>query len=1062
MTALTSNLIVRLIDQVTGPARGVEKSIRRINRAGGDATAPASFADRMAQAQSGVGAAIEKNNAALDQMRGRMIGATAGAYGLKMALSAPIRAASSFEDAMADVRKVVDFSSDASFRAFTDELDALSKRVPVSVDGLAQIAAAAGQAGIAGEDLVRFTEEAARIGTAFDISADQAGDAMAKLMTGLDRSINDTVLLSDAINHLSNSQASSAAEVLDVVMRVGAQAKTFGYSAEQAAAFGSAMIASGAQSEVAATSFRNMGRALTRGASATKRQSTAFDQLGLDATEVARRMQKDAVGTTVDVLERIAELPKEMRAAVSSDLFGNEARALGPLLTNLDLVHDSLGLVADESAYSGSAFDEFTARLDTFSNAMQIFGNHLSSLNRTIGESLLPSLKQITERIAPIIDRVRDFAATYPDLTRNIVAATTALISFRVATAALSFVGLIGKGGALSMLAVGLRGITRLGTPIARFFETLALRNVLAASSLGRTPGILSRIADAGLVLVRMVPGVSLIGKAFAAVGAALAGITAPVWAGIAAGALAVAGAGAALWRYWDRISATLSGVGRRITEELAPAFEMLGPALKLAKPVIEGIGDAIEGIGEKFGRAREKLQKFVDWVGSFFEREVLTDEQKARAEQSGYDFADRIIEGIKSVFIGFPTWVFGWVDDVVDAAGSLDLTQVGEKAVASLKAAFFKFLDWIEGLPQMVLDRIGEIDLTNVVKLPWGREKITIDAVTNDQELADTLAMAERIAELQSREGGVLGWGGDLTGEEAAELAELREAMAEITAGLPDTAQRDMAEYISTLQDGGEGAREQADDLAQQLTDTLSIEARPEVDTGSIDAAIERVRRLRAEVDALDSAGSSEPSPRPKTSRDWAKSGHRASGGPVWPGSSFLVGEREPEIFTPSTGGEITPVSAVERATKRAQAYISAAMARLAELPDALDQMPAANLAPAPAETPGEPSPAVSLETERAPASAPAEYEAPPGPAPALDQMPAAEPAREPSPAPAPAPAVAPVAARGGMTLNGDFIFNIDGTGDPEGVARRVARIFEDELGSMIRGAHAGEEVRD
>jgi hypothetical protein len=43
--------------------------------------------------------------------------------------------------------------------------------------------------------------------------------------------------------------------------------------------------------------------------------------------------------------------------------------------------------------------------------------------------------------------------------------------------------------------------------------------------------------------------------------------------------------------------------------------------------------------------------------------------------------------------------------------------------------------------------------------------------------------------------------------------------------------------------------------------------------------------------------------------------SGHRARGGPVWPGGSFLVGENEAEVFSPSTGGTITPISAIDRA---------------------------------------------------------------------------------------------------------------------------------------------------
>ena len=40
--------------------------------------------------------------------------------------------------------------------------------------------------------------------------------------------------------------------------------------------------------------------------------------------------------------------------------------------------------------------------------------------------------------------------------------------------------------------------------------------------------------------------------------------------------------------------------------------------------------------------------------------------------------------------------------------------------------------------------------------------------------------------------------------------------------------------------------------------------------------------------------------------------SGARASGGPVMGGSSYLVGERGAEIFTPSTSGNITPNSAM------------------------------------------------------------------------------------------------------------------------------------------------------
>jgi phage-related minor tail protein len=37
---------------------------------------------------------------------------------------------------------------------------------------------------------------------------------------------------------------------------------------------------------------------------------------------------------------------------------------------------------------------------------------------------------------------------------------------------------------------------------------------------------------------------------------------------------------------------------------------------------------------------------------------------------------------------------------------------------------------------------------------------------------------------------------------------------------------------------------------------------------------------------------------------------GARAGGGPVTPGGSYLVGERGPELFTPSSAGEVGPAS--------------------------------------------------------------------------------------------------------------------------------------------------------
>jgi TP901 family phage tail tape measure protein len=697
----TSQLVMELLDRVSGPARRIAGSLRGVNgvvRDGASMRLP--IADR-------VDAAIMRNSAALDSARMGIVDAVGAYYLLSGAITAPVRAATAFESAMADVKKVVDFPTPQAFMDFRTELLALSKQVPYSVNDLATIAAAAGQAGIAGADLVRFTDAAAKIGTAFDISADDAGDAMAKMMTGLGMSIDEVIQLSDAMNHLSNAQASSAAEILDVVRRVGAQGKMFGFSAEETAAFASAMISAGAQSDVAATSFNNMGRALTRGGSATKRQIKAFSALGLEAGDVARRMQEDAVGTTVDVMERLAALPAETRAAMATDLFGDEARALGPLLTNLGLVRDSLGLIGDESKYAGSAFKEFAARNATFGNKMQRFRNVTSALSITIGSALIPVLSDLIDRIAPVIERMATFIEAHPQLVANVMASVAALIAMRGAISAIRFAGLLSIGA-------GLQSVGRGGAYLATAARnSIALQAALGAMS-GAPLTTLARISTGMRGMIFAVPGISLIASGISAIGAALATISAPVWAGVAAVVAVIAAAGYTIYKYWDRLSAVFSGVAARLGEELAPALDLIRPAIDW----LSGIGDAI-AMG--WGRAKDAVGSFFEWLGSFFGREVLTEDQKAAAERSGYEFADRLINGIKAI----PQRVKAYAVEM--AAAGRELIQ---KLWEGMKARFDEFMVWVAEIPQRIIEAIGRIDLSNVIKFPtlpsWMQSNVT------------------------------------------------------------------------------------------------------------------------------------------------------------------------------------------------------------------------------------------------------------------------------------------------------------------------------------------------
>lgn len=752
MATLTSQLVIELLDKVTSPARRAANALAGIsNRISETNGQPITFGDRL-------DAAVARNGRALEAARGNLVDAVAGFYALKTAIAGPVQAAMAFEEAMADVRKVVDFPTPEGFAQFQQDLFELSRDVPVAVDGLAQIAAAAGAAGIAGDDLVKFTEAAAKVGVAFEISADDAGDAMAKMMTGLGLTIEETVSLADAMNHLSDAQASSAAEILDVVRRVGAQGKMFGFTAEQTAAFGSAMIASGAQSDVAATSFNNMGKALTRGAAATKGQNEAFKALGLDAEDVAKKMQEDAVGTTVSVLEAIARLPKEQQAAISSQLFGDEARALGPLLTNLDLVRSSMGMVADESQYAGSAFREFENRNKTFSSALQRLRNRLSELSITIGSALLPALDSIVAYIGPMVTMIADLAAEYPGLTATIVGATAAVVAFKVAMAGLAYMGLLGRGGALSAIALGYNTIGRaaIGARTAAS-SMIGLQTALAAMA-GQPLGTLGRLR-AGLTGIALaVPGVGALSSGIAAIGAAVATISAPVWGTFAAIAAAVAAAGLLIWKYWDRINAVLSGVGQAIGTALQPALEWMGDKLSFLSPVVDGFGAAWDLVKSGLSGIGGLISSIGDALSVLFTQETLSPEQVAQITER----ARQVTEGIINWFTGLPGRLLANLAPMIDAGKAL-IQSLWDGAVAK----FGEFIEWVKGIPGRIVEAIGNIDLSNIITWPSMPSWLgggAGDGVTTDP-------MGTGVDGMRARGGPVSAGGSYLVGERGPEL---------------------------------------------------------------------------------------------------------------------------------------------------------------------------------------------------------------------------------------------------------------------------------------------------
>lgn len=391
MAVLQSTLRLSLIDEVTSRARVITGAIGGLNRAASSMLAPL----------RSLGGALA--------LGGGVFGAAAG-------VNATAGAAIRFEEAFADVRKVID-GTESQLANFRRDIIGLSKDMPIAATGFAEIYAAAGQSGIATTELKDFARTVAQVSTAWDVPVQETAQALSEIKTQLGLGVAEVGLFADSLNHLSNNSASNAPRLLEFTNRVAAAGEMFGFTAQQSLAFGGSMISAGAESEVAATSFRNMGRALTKGTQATKSQREAFKRLGLDSVKTAKSMQKNALATTLDVIEKIQKLPEWEQISLASALFGDEARALMPLINNSTELRRQLGLVGDQTNYAGSAFDEYRKKAETTANQIQKVRNNFAALGIAMGDRLLPPINRALSGVLEIFDTLDERAGIFDKMS---------------------------------------------------------------------------------------------------------------------------------------------------------------------------------------------------------------------------------------------------------------------------------------------------------------------------------------------------------------------------------------------------------------------------------------------------------------------------------------------------------------------------------------------------------------------------------------------------------------------------------------------------------------------
>ena len=475
-----------------------------------------------------------------------------------------VKAAGDFSDAMIDVGKFVDDANTPEKLAQIGEsIREIGRNSPLGAQGVAKLVAEAGKIGLLSNDALKFAKASEVMAVGLEMTADEAGELITKIKTGMGISIDEVVDLGDAINFLADKTAASSKGITEIVQRQGGTLRaTTKLTNAEIAALASALEPVSPNAETAATAMKNMVKALTMGEFATKRQKQAFKSLGLESEAISLGMQKDATGTITSVLEAVRKLPDEQRGSIITALFGDESKGpIASLVANSQNLSNAFAMVADKQKFLGRSQQEYQRELGKFSNQWAVFKNQIADLGIEIGTALLPAVTGLFKVIGKGVKSVSLWAKESPKLFRGIVIGTAAVVSLTAA-----------------VVAVGI-AFAAVSFAVAGFTAAWAALGVVAAAAAVPVGAVIGIIAGAGLVIA----GAALLIRKF---WEPIATFFEGLWTGIKSGWESAGGPA-----LWNEVTTAVGTAATKIKEWLKPVTGEFKAVFEIGKVVGEFIG---------------------------------------------------------------------------------------------------------------------------------------------------------------------------------------------------------------------------------------------------------------------------------------------------------------------------------------------------------------------------------------------------------------------------------------------------------------------------------------
>lgn len=369
------------------------------------------------------------------------------------------QASMDFESAITGVAKTTDLT-DEELAAMSDSIKALSTEIPATTEEIAAVTEAAGQLGIQKDALLDFTEIMTMLGTATNMTADEAATSLARFANITGMATDNYGRLGSVIVDLGNNFATTESEIVAMGTRLASAGKLAGLTEPEIMALAAAMSSVGIEAEAGGTAMTQTLNAIEKTVAKGGDDLAEFARIaGMSSEEFSSAWKNDAMSALTSFIGGLGKLDEQGESTV---LVLEDLGLTGIRQSNM---LKALGLAADQMTgavnTANTAWQQNTAltneankRYATAQSRLTMMQNAYNNLKVAIGDAYTPALSEAYGVGTKVLNEITKFVQANPGVVAAITGLSTALGAAAVAAAAFALKAKIAAAAAAFLTTV--------------------------------------------------------------------------------------------------------------------------------------------------------------------------------------------------------------------------------------------------------------------------------------------------------------------------------------------------------------------------------------------------------------------------------------------------------------------------------------------------------------------------------------------------------------------------------------------------------------------------------